>query len=256
MLPAKGVGGSFVLDVVSWIDRTLYAEYTNNWDDYIFRNEIVKVLKQDYHILDLGAGAGRVAQMNFRGLVTHICGIDPDSRVEANPYLDEAKVAFGEDIPYSDTSFDVVFADNVLEHLQNPVMVFQEVTRVLKPGGLFLVKTPNKMHYMPLMARLTPYKLHKFINQLRGRDIIDTFPTLYKVNTPSEISYYAACAGLYVPQVLLFEGRPEYLRFTALSYLLGWLYERCVNVVPGLYRFRILLIAILEKPLRSSLYAE
>jgi hypothetical protein len=80
------------------MDHTLYLQYINNWDDYIFRNEIVKMLKSDYHILDLGAGAGRVAQMNFRGLVARVCGIDPDPRVGANPYLDEAKVAFGEDI--------------------------------------------------------------------------------------------------------------------------------------------------------------
>ena len=241
-----------MLDIVSWIDRTLYSQYTNNWDDHIFRNEIIKALKSDYHLLDLGAGAGRVAQMNFRGLVARVCGIDPDPRVGANPYLDEGKVAVGEDIPYPDTNFDIVFADNVLEHLQNPSLVFQEVARILKPGGLFLVKTPNKLHYMPLMARLTPYKFHTFVNRMRGRDSSDTFPTVYKVNSPSEINYYAACAGLCVRQILSFEGRPEYLRFTALAYLLGWLYERCVNVVPGLHRYRILLIAILEKPLPPS----
>jgi len=99
-----------VLDIVSLMDRSLYPQYTNNWDDHIFRNEIMKVLQADYHILDLGAGAGRVAQMNFRGLVTRVCGIDPDPRVGVNPYLDEGKVAFGEDIPYADTNFDIVFA--------------------------------------------------------------------------------------------------------------------------------------------------
>src|SRR5262249_41165865 len=119
-----------------------------------------------------------------------------------------------------------------------------EVTRVLKPGRLFLVKTPTKMHYMPLVARLTSYKFHKLIKQFLSIYINDVFTTIYKVNSPSEISYYATCAGLYVRQVLFFEGRPEYLCFTALSYVLGWLYERCVNVVPGLYRFRVLLIAI------------
>lgn len=241
-----------MLDIVSLMDRTLYPQYTNNWDDSIFRNEIVKVLKADYHLLDLGAGAGIVAHMNFRGLVAQVCGIDPDPRVGANPYLDEGKVACGEDIPYADTYFDIVFADNVLEHLHNPALVFQEVARVLRPGGLFLVKTPNKMHYMPLVARLTPYKFHRFVNQWRGRDSSDTFPTVYKVNSPGEIHCYAARAGLCVRQILLVEGRPEYLRFTAPSYVLGWLYERCVNVVPGLHRYRVLLIAILEKPLLPS----
>src|SRR2546429_961656 len=101
----KDVGERNVLDIVSWMDRTLYSKYTKNWDDSVFRDEIMKVLKSDYHILDLGAGTGRVTQMNFHGLVAQVCGIDPDPRVGANPYLDEGKVAFGEDIPYADTNF-------------------------------------------------------------------------------------------------------------------------------------------------------
>jgi glycosyltransferase involved in cell wall biosynthesis len=35
-------------------------------------------------------------------------------------------------------------------------------------------------------------------------------------------------------RIELIEGRPEYLRFSAPTYLLGWLYERLVNRVPGL----------------------
>ncbi len=46
----------------------------------------------------------------------------------------------------------------------------------------------------------------------------------------------------------LIEGRPEYLRLSSFTYLLGWLYERLVNALPGLEQFRILLIAVLEKP--------
>ena len=38
-----------MLDIVSWMDRALYPQYTNNWDNHIFRNEIMKVLKADYH---------------------------------------------------------------------------------------------------------------------------------------------------------------------------------------------------------------
>lgn len=72
--------------------------------------------------------------MNFRGLMVRVCSIDPDPRVGAKPYLDEGKGACGEDIPYADTNFDIVFAENILEHLQNPSLVFQEVASILKPG--------------------------------------------------------------------------------------------------------------------------
>ena len=58
----------------------------------------------------------------------------------------------------------------------------------------------------------------------------------------------AAGAGLEVVRIDLIEGRPEYLRFSAPTYLLGWLYERVVNRVPGLAWLRVLLVVELRKP--------
>ena len=127
------------------------------------------------------ARAGIVQQTNFRGLAARVCGVDLDPRVVDNPMLDEGKIADAGGIPYPDAAFDVVFADNVLEHLPDPLAVFREIARVLKPGGVFLFKTPNKTHYMPTIARLTPHRFHQFVNRLRGRAEIDTFPTRYEV---------------------------------------------------------------------------
>jgi len=203
-------------------------------------------------MLELGAGAGIVPQMNFRGLVARVCGIDPDPRVRTNPFLDEAQVATGEKLPYADESFDIVIADNVVEHLSEPVAVFSEVARVLKPSGLFVFKTPNKLHYMPTMARLTPHWFHRIYNKMRGRAAVDTFPTQYRANTHAQVVKVANLAGLVVESVRLIEGRPEYLRPFALTYLIGWSYERAVNRVRMLEQFRILLVATLRKPSRST----
>lgn len=236
--------------VVRWMDRRFYSGYEYNWDDALFRVEIMKYLRKEGTILDVGAGAGIVPQMNFRGLVKRVCGVDPDPRVVANAHLDEGRVALAESIPFADASFDLAFSDNVLEHLSDPAAGFREIARVLKPGGVFLAKTPNKWHYMPLIARLTPHRFHQYINKKRGRESIDTFPTLYRANTSREIAEYAHEAGIHVCAILLKEGRPEYLRLNPLTYLFGWIYEYIVNHIPGLSRFRILLIAILRKPIR------
>jgi SAM-dependent methyltransferase len=233
--------------LTSWLDKKWYPDFQKNWDDELFRKEIVKELTKDKTVLDLGAGAGIVSQMNIRGLAKKVCGIDPDNRVVDNPYLDEGKVAVGENIPYPDESFDLIFADNVLEHLENPMVVFQEIARVLKPGGLFLAKTPNKWHYMPVLAQLTPHWFHQLVNRLRGRNASDTFPTLYRVNSPKNIQHYASKTGFSVEQIQLIEGRPEYLRMTALTYLMGYFYEKLVNAISYFSRFRILLVIKLKK---------
>jgi SAM-dependent methyltransferase len=233
---------------VAWIDRTFYPEFAANWDDTLFRERIERVLTPAAHVLDVGAGAGIVAQMNFRGRVARICGVDLDPRVASNRYLDEGKVASADHIPYPDGVFDVVFSDNVLEHLAHPEQVFREVARVLKPGGTFLVKTPNRHHYVATLARLTPLAFHRFVNRLRGRAGEDTFPTLYRANTPRRLRELGGGAGLEVGWIELVEGRPEYLRVSAPTYLLGLLYERAANSLRALAPFRVLLVAELKKP--------
>ncbi|MBW3539419.1 MAG: class I SAM-dependent methyltransferase [Planctomycetes bacterium] len=230
------------------LDARLYPRCGDNWDDELFRAQILPHLTPQSHVLDLGAGAGIVRQMNFRHFAARMCGVDPDERVTENPFLDEGVVGRGEAIPYPDETFDVVFADNVLEHLAEPEDVFAEVARVLKPGGRFLLKTANRWHYVPIIARLTPHWFHEWTGRLRGRREADTFPTRYLANTPGRIGRLAAEAGLTVRMVETWEGRPEYLRFSALTYLCGWFYERLVNLIPGLWRFRVLLTAELQKP--------
>ncbi|MEM8858016.1 MAG: methyltransferase domain-containing protein [Chloroflexota bacterium] len=47
-------------------------------------------------------------------------------------------------IPHDDNSFDVVLLCEVIEHFVNdPVFVLSEIKRVLKPGGTFVMSTPN-----------------------------------------------------------------------------------------------------------------
>ena len=236
------------MDLVSWMDRTFYLGFDKNWDDKMFRRAIQTYLTPDAVVLDVGAGAGIVEEMHFRGDVARICGVDLDPRVEQNDKLDEGKHADAGRIPYKDGIFDVVFADNVMEHLDDPKTVFAEIARVLKPGGVLLFKTPNRSHYMPLIARLTPHEFHPFLNKLRGREAEDTFPTCYLANSVAQTTELAAQTGLEVIDLKRIEGRPEYMRLTVVTYLFGLFYERIVNTTPLLSRFRILLIAELRKP--------
>ena len=235
------------MSYIEKLNKIFYKNYTDNWDDEIFRERIISHIDPDSICLDLAAGSGIVSQMNFRGIAGTIHGIDLDERVLDNPYLDHATVGDCEKLPYDNETFDLVISDNLFEHLEKPDLVFTEVDRVLKRGGIFLFKTPNKFHYMPLISSLTPHSFHKWYNNLRGREAEDTFPTFYRANSKRDIKKLTKNLSIKIDKLSLIEGRPEYLKINFLLYILGLIYERMVNLLPFLGSFRILLIGELKK---------
>jgi len=231
----------------AWLDRGRYRDFENRWDDRLLREAVLRELDGTKDLLDLGAGAGIVPEMDYKGIARRVCGVDPDPRVAENPHLDEGREGLGEAIPYPDASFDVVVSDNVLEHLDDPLSVFREVARVLRPGGIFLAKTPNRWHYVALGASLTPHSFHRKFNEGRGRASVDTFPTRYRANSRGQLAPLARAAGFELEAIEFFEGRPEYLRRWGLLYLLGAAYEAIVNSTRVLAPFRVILIARMRK---------
>lgn len=78
------------------MDRRFYPGQHRYSYDELFRQEILRYLRSDDVVLDLGAGAGIISQMNFRFRAAHVCGVDLDERVLENPYLDEARIGNAE----------------------------------------------------------------------------------------------------------------------------------------------------------------
>jgi len=105
-------------------------------------------------------------------------------------------------LPFRDASFDVVTANMVVEHLEDPGSSFAEVARVLKPGGIFLFHTPNAMAYPTLVARLLPDAVKApMARVLDGRKAMDVFQTYYRCNTAEDIHQAASAAGLVPVEV-------------------------------------------------------
>lgn len=234
--------------LVRWLDEHAYPRHGDNWDSSMFRELVLARFPGTRDVLDLGAGAGIVSQMNLRGLGPRVVGVDLDPRVVDNPYLDEGRVASAEAIPFPDASFDLVFSVSVVEHLADPVKAFRDVLRVLRPGGRFLIKTTNKTHYVALIASITPHAFHERVAARRGRAHADTFPTLYKCNTARAMTRCAHEAGFEIAEIRRVEGRPEYLRISGPAYLAGTIYERIVNATELLAPLRAVLFADLRKP--------
>lgn len=199
-------------------------------------------------VLDVGAGAGIIDALDWRAPGRRVIGIDLDPRVRSNPNLDSGLLADARALPFPDNTFDSAVSVNVFEHIPDPAAALREVSRVLVPGGLFCIKTPNRDHYVGRIARITPDSFHKWYNSLRGRNPEDTFPTTYRFNRFPDIRRVAEEAGFEVLDLDAFEGVPEYLLLSAVLFLPGLAYERWANARPGRAKWRANMEVILHKP--------
>jgi len=99
-------------------------------------------------ILDVGCGTGDISlELEKRGHKT--TGVDfslEAIKKASNAGLNCRRVDLDEGIPFEDSSFDVVWAGDVIEHVFDPVFVLKEISRTLKPQGLFLATIPYDLY--------------------------------------------------------------------------------------------------------------
>jgi SAM-dependent methyltransferase len=106
-----------------------------------------------YHVplpeptLDVGCGDGHFARMAFPGRrIT--AGVDPwwrplQKSVRGGNYMAPIQ-ALGDNLPFADDYFASAFSNSVLEHIPDIQPVLNEVSRVLRTGGRFLITMPSQ----------------------------------------------------------------------------------------------------------------
>ena len=198
-------------------------------------------------VLDAGCGRGRTFLYRRRLPSVRVVGLDLSPHARDNPNVDSQVTGTLEALPFPDASFDAVLCTHVAEHLACPEAAFNEMARVLRPGGRLLLLTPNRRHYVPLLARLLPMRLHAALNRRRGLNERDAFPTLYRANTAADLRRLVRGAGLSLERLEAFETEPEYLAFHPLPYAAGVVYERAVNRFRALTALRVNLLLVARK---------
>jgi SAM-dependent methyltransferase len=164
-----------------------------------FYGRVCALLKPTDTVLNLGAGRGawyfedtceyRRSLRDLKQKVRHVYGADVDPIVFTNPATSENLLIQNDRIPLSDQSVDLVIADYVFEHIQNPTAFCLEIIRVLRPNGYLCARTPHKYCYISLGARLIRNTQHADVLSVAQprRKVSDIFPTVYRLNTIRDI---------------------------------------------------------------------
>jgi SAM-dependent methyltransferase len=103
-------------------------------------------LQRGAAVLDAPCGAGEISILLARdGYQVSAADLGSELIPEAADCLADRfrAVDLNCPLPWPDASFDLVISVEGVEHLENPFAFFREVRRVCRPGGMFLITTPN-----------------------------------------------------------------------------------------------------------------
>ena len=145
-------------------------------------------------------------------------GIDLDfEALQRNTQVRWRVSASGEALPFRAGSFDLVTANMVVEHVLTPESLFREVSRVLRPGGRFVVHTPNVHGYTTVLTRLIPAGLRaRVASKLQGRAVEDVYPTHYRANAVDTVRALATLTGFKVTDLACVLSSPQLLNLPPL----------------------------------------
>ena len=236
-----------------WKMRDLIVPELQN-SQYTYYNALKKLLKSSTVWLDLGCGHQvfgdwmMAQQAEVIASVRQVVGFELtlDSLRQHKGYRDKVLGGPGP-LPFKDESFDLITANMVVEHVEDPPAMLREVRRILKPNGALMFHTTNARNIFAQMAAKTPDALKKrIVFALDGRRENDVFRTYYRLNDSSDIQAAAESAGYEV-------GSVEQVSTSAITAMLGpvaiveLLYLRLLRR-PSLSHLRTNIIAVLRKP--------
>jgi ubiquinone/menaquinone biosynthesis C-methylase UbiE len=182
---------------------------TLRYSQYLYEDLLNSYVNHEKTWLDLGCGHQVLPEwrlkeeMELLNKCKMIVGIDVDlSSLKQNKTFANKLRGDISNLPFKGGSFNLLTANMVVEHLENPNLIFKEINRALKPGGIFIFHTPNILSYLGVIGKIVPGVLkEKIILFLEGRRKKEVFRTWYRVNTREHIIRLAKETGFEVLKI-------------------------------------------------------
>lgn len=233
-----------------WVNR--YYDRAKGWVDGTtqFHALCRANIARGARICEIGAGPSNQTS-RFLATIGEVHGVDIDDAVLGNDALASAHVVTDDRFPFDDESMDACVSDYVIEHVEHPDRHLREVFRILKRGGAYIFRAPNRYHYVSLVARYTPHWFHELVsNKLRNlpEDAHEPYPTFHRLNSRRQVVDAANRCGFSVAELTLIEKEPSYGMSNKALFLLFMAYERVVNSTEALAGMRANILAVLRKP--------
>ena len=116
-------------------------------------------------VLDLGSGTGAAYEqlLNFE-----TTAIDPDKKMLELNTFENKVLGSAENLPFEDNSFDNVFCSFVWRNVSDTNKALEEVHRVLRPGGKFILldMTRPKNSFLKMLHKIGTFKVLHLIGLL------------------------------------------------------------------------------------------
>ena len=115
---------------------------------------VLPLIKSGIRLADIGAGEGFFSQLLGEHIRTRL-GLHPRDVITAcdifpeyfrYPAVQCEKISSDGRLPYDDASIDIACSLEVVEHVEDQFAFARELHRILKPGGLAIISTPNVLN--------------------------------------------------------------------------------------------------------------
>ena len=118
--------------------------------EHVYRYAFACRAAEGKRVLDIACGEGYGAAALQKAGAAQVIGVDISEEVclhARKKYGVDARAGSAENIPFANSSFDLIVSFETIEHVRNPAAFLDECARVLQPGGRLIVSTPNKIVY-------------------------------------------------------------------------------------------------------------